>query len=64
MERLQRGGFFVASDELDATDSMDDPDNLGKAELEQVITEGGFRWDEAVNNPPWFTGCGETLKVK
>lgn len=57
------GGFFVVSDELDATDSMDDPDNLDEEELEQVVNEGGFRWDETVNNPPWFTGCGETLRV-
>jgi len=57
------GGFFVVSSELGATESTDDAANLTADELEQVVKEGGFRWDEAVNNPPWFTGCGETLRV-
>lgn len=58
------GGFYVVSSELGITDSNDDSNNLSADELEQVINEGGFGWDEAVNNPPWFTGCGETLRVK
>ena len=58
------GGFYVVSNDLGRTYSQNHPDNLTEEELEQVVNEGGFGWDEAVNNPPWFTGGCETLQVK
>ena len=66
------GGFYVCSTDLiPATESSER--NLTDNELEQVVTEGGFRWtepdgstpspDSALNNPPWFTDGVETLAV-
>ena len=64
MYDYEGSGFYVVSSDLGRTHSNDHPDNLNEEELEQVVIEGGFGWDEAVNNPPWFTGGGETLQVK